>query len=42
VDALTSNVGHLLWSGIVDQRRVAQVVKRLLRPDLFSGALIQG
>ena len=37
VDALTSNVGHLLWSGIVDERRAARVVKRLLRPDLYSG-----
>jgi glycogen debranching enzyme len=37
VDALTSNVGHLLWSGIVDERRAARVVQRLLRPDLFSG-----
>jgi glycogen debranching enzyme len=37
VDSLTSNVGHLLWSGIVDERRAARVVKRLLRDDLFSG-----
>jgi glycogen debranching enzyme len=37
VDALASNVGHLLWSGIVDERRAERVVKRLLRADLFSG-----
>jgi glycogen debranching enzyme len=37
VDALTSNAGHLLWSGIVDERRAARVARRLLRPDLFSG-----
>ena len=37
VDALTSNVGHLLWSGIVDERRAERMVRRLLRPDLFSG-----
>jgi glycogen debranching enzyme len=37
VDSLTSNVGHLLWSGIVDERRAARVVKRLLREDMFSG-----
>jgi glycogen debranching enzyme len=37
VDALTSNTGHLLWSGIVDDRRAAGVVRRLLRPDMFSG-----
>jgi glycogen debranching enzyme len=37
VDSLTSNVGQLLWSGIVDQRRAAGVVRRLLRKDMFSG-----
>jgi glycogen debranching enzyme len=37
VDSTTSNPGHLLWSGIVDERRAARVVKRLLREDLFSG-----
>jgi glycogen debranching enzyme len=37
VDALTSNVGHLLWSGIADDRRAARVVKRLLREDMFNG-----
>jgi glycogen debranching enzyme len=37
VDSMTSNVGHLLWSGIVDERRAARVVKRLLRKDMFSG-----
>jgi glycogen debranching enzyme len=37
VDAMTSNTGHLLWSGIVDGRRAAGVVRRLLREDMFSG-----
>jgi glycogen debranching enzyme len=37
VDSLTSNVGQLLWSGIVDRRRARGVVHRLLRPDMFSG-----
>jgi glycogen debranching enzyme len=37
VDSLTSNVGHLLWSGIVDERRAGTVVRRLLRDDLLSG-----
>jgi glycogen debranching enzyme len=32
-----SNMGHLLFSGIVDDERAAAVVKRLLRSDLFSG-----
>jgi glycogen debranching enzyme len=37
VDATASNMGHLLWSGIVDEGRAAQVVRRLMRQDLFSG-----
>ncbi len=37
VDALTSNPGHLLWSGIVPRRRARAVAERLLRDDLFSG-----
>jgi glycogen debranching enzyme len=37
VDALTSNTGQLLWSGIVDERRAAGVVRRLLREDMFTG-----
>ncbi|MDG4789465.1 glycogen debranching N-terminal domain-containing protein [Micromonospora sp. WMMD1102] len=37
VDALTSNMGHLLWSGIVDENRAAKVAEHLLGPRLFSG-----
>lgn len=37
VDSLTSNTGHLLWSGIVDERKAGAVVRRLLRDDMFSG-----
>ncbi|MDZ5441704.1 glycogen debranching N-terminal domain-containing protein [Micromonospora sp. 4G57] len=37
VDALASNMGHLLWSGIVDESRAAQVAAHLLGPRLFSG-----
>jgi glycogen debranching enzyme len=37
VDALTSNIGHLLWSGIVDDDRADQVVSHLLGSRLFSG-----
>ncbi|MEH1027817.1 glycogen debranching N-terminal domain-containing protein [Micromonospora profundi] len=37
VDALTSNIGHLLWSGIVDESRAGKVVGHLLGPRLFSG-----
>jgi glycogen debranching enzyme len=37
VDSLTSNIGHLLWSGIVDERRARSTVRALMRDDLFSG-----
>ncbi|QOC90649.1 amylo-alpha-1,6-glucosidase [Micromonospora craniellae] len=36
-DVLTSNVGHLLWSGIVDEDRAEQVAHHLVGPRLFSG-----
>jgi len=37
VDSLTSNIGHLLWSGIVDDARAAATVRRLMGDDMFSG-----
>jgi glycogen debranching enzyme len=37
VDALASNNGHLLWSGIVDKSKAKAVVENLLGPKLFSG-----
>ncbi len=37
VDSLTSNIGHLLWSGIVDAGRAKTVVRHLMGPRLFSG-----
>jgi glycogen debranching enzyme len=37
VDALASNNGHLLWSGIVDKGKAKAVVRHLLGPRLFSG-----
>ena len=37
MDALTSNVGHLLWSGIPDQTHAAATAARLMAPDMFSG-----
>ena len=37
VDSLTSNIGHLLWSGIVDERRSAAVAAHLVGRDLWSG-----
>jgi glycogen debranching enzyme len=37
LDALASNMGHLLWSGIVPSDRVAQVAERLVSGPLWSG-----
>jgi len=37
VDALASNNGHLLWSGIVDTAKAGAVAAHLLGPRLFSG-----
>jgi glycogen debranching enzyme len=37
IDALTSNMGHCLWTGILDEDKAAVVADRLLSPELFSG-----
>jgi glycogen debranching enzyme len=37
VDSVTSNMGHLLWSGIVPPERVDQVVDKLMGEALWSG-----
>ena len=37
VDSLCSNVGHLLWSGIVPSERVDAVVDQLMGEELWSG-----
>lgn len=37
VDSLSSNIGHLLWSGIVPPERAPRVVEHLMGPRLFSG-----
>ncbi len=37
VDSLCSNIGHLLWSGIVPDERVDAVVDRLMGEELWSG-----
>jgi glycogen debranching enzyme len=36
-DSLTSNIGHLLWSGIADEDRAARVARHLTGPRLSSG-----
>jgi glycogen debranching enzyme len=37
VDALSSNIGHLLWSGIVEDDKANKIAEHLLGPRLFSG-----
>jgi glycogen debranching enzyme len=37
MDALASNMGHLLWSGIVPDKRVARVAEHLVAGPLWSG-----
>jgi glycogen debranching enzyme len=37
VDSLTSNIGHLLWSGIVDKAKAKAIARHLTGPRLFSG-----
>lgn len=37
IDALTSNIGHCLWTGIADDDKAASVVNHLLSPEMFTG-----
>jgi glycogen debranching enzyme len=37
VDSLTSNIGHLLWSGIADDDKAELCVKHLMSDELFTG-----
>jgi glycogen debranching enzyme len=37
IDSLASNMGHLLWTGIVDEDKAATVAARLLTREMFSG-----
>ncbi len=37
IQSMTSNPGHLLWSGIVPSERAERVVQRLFQTDLWSG-----
>jgi len=37
LDALSSNIGHLLWSGIVPPDRADAIVGHLMGPELYSG-----
>ena len=37
VDSLTSNIGHLLWSGLLDDDAAAATAERLMGDELYSG-----
>ena len=37
IDSLTSNIGQLLWTGIVSEERAAIVARQLMADRLFSG-----
>jgi glycogen debranching enzyme len=37
VDASASNIGHCLWTGIVDEDKAEAVAERLLAPAMFTG-----
>jgi glycogen debranching enzyme len=37
VDSLCSNIGHLLWSGIVDDDKAPTLRNHLMSPRMFSG-----
>jgi glycogen debranching enzyme len=37
VDALASNMGHCLWTGIVDREKAGSVAAHLMSPEMFTG-----
>jgi glycogen debranching enzyme len=37
VDACTSNMGHCLWFGLVDEDKAPPMVERLMSPEMFTG-----
>ncbi|MBI3257722.1 MAG: amylo-alpha-1,6-glucosidase [Actinobacteria bacterium] len=37
LDALTSNIGHCLWTGIIDEDKAPQVAAKLLSSQMFTG-----
>ncbi len=37
IDSLTSNIGHCLWTGIVDQDKAEIVADKLMAPEMFTG-----
>jgi len=37
VDALASNMGHCLWTGIIEEEHAPAVAAALMSPDMFTG-----
>ncbi len=37
VSVVSSNPGHAMWCGIVDQEKAASIVEKLMSEDMFSG-----
>ncbi len=37
IDVCASNMGHCLWTGILDPAKAERVAQRLLSPEMFSG-----
>ncbi|MCW2675087.1 MAG: hypothetical protein JWR70_127 [Modestobacter sp.] len=37
IDSLASNMGHCLWTGIVDEDKAGAVAEQLLSPEMFTG-----
>jgi glycogen debranching enzyme len=37
IDSLTSNIGHCLWTGIVDREKAERVAEHLMSPEMFAG-----
>ena len=37
VDALASNMGHCLWTGMIDEDKAAAVARHLMSPEMFTG-----
>ena len=37
IDGIGSNMGHCLWTGIVDEEKAAAVAATLVAPDMFTG-----
>src|SRR5437660_7329873 len=37
IDSLTSNIGHCLWTGILDEDKAALVARHLLSEEMFTG-----